>query len=56
MLKGLNATFSFLVSLVHKYFMFLKMVMTAVLYLDYILSNLTHNYFITVALEYCSKI
>ena len=43
MLKGLNATFSLLVSLVHDYFMFSKMVMTAVLYLDHILSNLTHN-------------
>ena len=35
MLKGLNATFSFLVSLVYDNFMFLKMVMTADLYLDY---------------------
>ena len=62
MLKGLSATFSLLVSSVHEYFMFLKMVMTAVLYLDYISSNLAHYFMvfftlkITVALEYCLKI
>ena len=43
--------------------MFLKMVMTAVLYFDYILSNLITHIFhgfvtlkITVVLEYCLKI
>ena len=39
MLEGLNAPFIFIVFLVHENFMFLKMAMTAVLYLDYILSK-----------------
>ena len=36
--------------------MFLKMIMIAVLYLDYILSNLTHNYFMFFHAKHNSSI